>query len=93
MSCCGQKRQQWQQEMKKETVMVSAEPILEKPVKLRYHGTNSLLIKGPVSGYTYLFAAKDPGLLIDSRDAEQFLEDSQKFSMASETDKKNVNAH
>ena len=87
MNCCGQKRQQWQQKTTLgKSVKVSLEPVLENPVQLHYHGTNSYLTKGRQTGYLYLFAALEPGLMVDGRDAPELLAGSHKFSIAGRTD-------
>jgi hypothetical protein len=83
MSCCGQKRQQWQQRKTYEgQTPVAPTPILENAVTLQYKGTSTYLIKGPSTGYLYLFAANEPGLLVDGRDASMILKESENFSMA-----------
>ena len=83
MSCCGQKRQLWQQYMAPhQPVPPSVEPALENPVAVRYDGNDSCLIKGPVTGFMYLFAPKEPGLKVDGRDVKMLLAGSAKFSLA-----------
>lgn len=83
MSCCGQKRLQWQQKLThQEPAWVSYEPVLENSVSLQYNGISSCLIKGPQTGYLYLFAVQETGLMVDGRDVDQLLEKSQKFSLA-----------
>ena len=80
MSCCGQKRQQWQQQM---TTVQSAptlpEPVLEKPVAIQYNGSNSHLVTGEKTGLLYLFA-NGKSLKVDSRDVTALLGD-EKFSL------------
>ena len=83
MSCCGQKRQLWQQQTAPaHTAPVSPEPVLENPVRVRYDGIDSYLIKGPVTGFMYLFAPRDPGLMVDGRDVALMLARSTRFSLA-----------
>ena len=92
MSCCGKKRQQWQQlavprepapaSVPREPAPASFQPVLENPVKVRYHGHGTFLTKGPVTGYQYLFAAKEPGLMVDGRDAAMLVAGSNKLSLA-----------
>ena len=83
MSCCGQKRQQWQQQISyQEPQQAQPELILENTVPLQFNGTSSIMIKGPKTGYLYLFAPKETGLLVDGRDAPLILEGSQNFSLA-----------
>jgi hypothetical protein len=83
MGCCGQKRQQWQQRMQSYPgpVQTAAEPVPEHPVRLRYKGTNTIMVKGEQSGFIYLFAAGEPGLAVDGRDVQQILSVSQEFSL------------
>jgi hypothetical protein len=86
MNCCGQKRQQWQQKTaQQEPMQVSPVPVLESPVLLCYHGSGTLLIKGSKTGYLYLFAPNEPGLTVDMHDAQEFLMQSGKFSLANKT--------
>ena len=83
MNCCGQKRQQWQQQIIQPVdTPGSTEPVLENPVSLRYLGSTSCLIKGHQTGYLYLFAEKEHSLMVDSRDAVFLLQEPQKFSPA-----------
>ena len=83
MNCCGQKRLHWLQETThREPGSVSQEPVLEKPVPLHYHGTDNYLVKGPQTGLLYLFAPREPGLMVDGQDAPLLLAGSQKFSLA-----------
>jgi hypothetical protein len=94
MSCCGQKRLQWQQKTTHQQYeSVSPELVLENPVPISYHGTNTCLIRGTKTGYLYLFSAHEPGLMIDERDVPQLLAESQKFSLAEETILEKSNAH
>ncbi len=91
MNCCGQKRQQWQQKTTyRKSAPIFLGPVLENPVQLCYHGTNTYLIKGPETGYLYLFAAQEPGLMVDGRDVPQLLAESQKFSLAKELAKETI---
>jgi hypothetical protein len=84
MSCCGQKRMQWQQKkIYEEQTPIAPTPILENAITLQYKGTSTYLTKGAVTGYLYLFAANEQGLLVDGRDASMILKDSENFSMAS----------
>ena len=84
MSCCGQRRQQWQQSSGRESTMAPLRPILENPVPVRHHGSESCLMKGPVTGYLYLFAANEPGLMVDGRDAPLLAAGSEKFSLVTQ---------
>ncbi|MEP7264243.1 MAG: hypothetical protein ABI772_07090 [Bacteroidota bacterium] len=81
MSCCGQKRQQWQQNnLIEEIIPVSLEPVLENPVLIQYSGPASKMIKGNVTGYIYLFAADDDGLQVDGSDVALMLNESVELS-------------
>jgi hypothetical protein len=85
MSCCGQKRMQWQQKKTYEgQTPRSPPPILENAVALQHKGTSTYLVKGPSTGYLYLFAASEPGLLVDGRDASMILKDSENFSVTNQ---------
>ena len=84
MSCCGQRRQQWQQSSGRESTMAPVQPVLEKPVQVRHHGSEDCLIKGPATGYLYLFAANEPGLTVDGRDAPLFATNTEKFSLVNQ---------
>ena len=82
MSCCGQKRQQWQQQMIQPQLAPNIpEPVLENPLPLQYNGSHSYMIKGPCTGLLYLFAAHGQSLLVDSRDVASLLAD-ENFSLA-----------
>jgi len=70
MSCCGQKRLAWRELNKtKVQAAVPPPPVLQNSVILRHLGTSSLVIKGAITGYTYLFAGHGSGLSVDERDA------------------------
>jgi hypothetical protein len=74
MSCCGQKRQTWrEQEIIKVQASNPSPPILQNPSVLYHLGKSSLVMKGRVSGYTYLFAGRGTGLNVDERDLPAFL--------------------
>jgi hypothetical protein len=74
MSCCGQKRQTWRvQGIIKEQARTPSPPILQNPSVLYHLGDSSLVIKGMVTGYTYLFAGQGTGLSVDERDLQAFL--------------------
>ena len=82
MSCCGQKRMQWQQQKAyNEPPPIAPTLALENAVTIQYKGSSAYLTKGPVTGYLYLFAANEPGLLVDGRDASMILRESEKFSL------------
>jgi hypothetical protein len=81
MSCCGQKRRQWQQQMTHaQSAPTIPEPVLENPVLLQYHGSHSHMIKGTATGLLYLFAANGKSLEVDSRDVTSLLKD-ENFSL------------
>lgn len=83
MSCCGQKRQQWQQKKNyDQPTPVVPTPVLENTVALQYKGPSTYLIKGAVTGYLYLFAPNEQKLLVDGRDASMILKESEEFSIA-----------
>jgi hypothetical protein len=72
MSCCGQKRQAWRQAgAPAPQARPSPPPVLQNPTVLSYQGDSSLVIKGSVTGFIYLFAARGE-LGVDERDAPAF---------------------
>lgn len=85
MSCCGQKRLQWQQRtpsyQEQAPANTNADPVLENPVKLRYYGKSTIMVKGRHTGYLYLFAGGEPALAVDGRDVQDILSVSQDFSV------------
>jgi hypothetical protein len=84
MNCCGQKRQQWQQNTLslRESVPAPADPVMRNPVQLQYKGTNTIMITGKQTGYIYLFAEGETALSVDSRDVEQVLSASTEISLS-----------
>ena len=81
MSCCGQKRQQWQQQMSRpQPEPASPGPVLEQPVPVLYNGSQSYMVTGETTGLLYLFAANGESLAVDSRDVTSLLGDG-KFSL------------
>jgi hypothetical protein len=69
MNCCGQKRQAWREMSKTKVQAVVPSPlILQNPILLHHLGSMSLVIKGAVTGVTYLFAGQDSSLAVDERD-------------------------
>lgn len=85
MSCCGQKRRQWQEQVPRQnTTPVDPKPVLENPVKLNYLGQESYLVKGKQTGLLYLFAPMEPGLEVDGRDVNGLLAGSLKLSLSAE---------
>jgi len=86
MSCCGQKRLQWQQKVRQaEPAPTLAEPTLTDPVEIKYNGIKSHLVKGRQTGYLYLFGEKQPNLMVDGRDAVLLLQDAEMFSLVNRT--------
>ena len=74
MSCCGQKRQAWRERAAIKTQpSTPSPPVLQNPSVLYFLGGSSLVIKGKVSGTTYLFGDIHQGLSVDERDLPEFL--------------------
>jgi len=74
MSCCGQKRQAWRDwNPRSAPASKPATPVLQNPTLLQYVGSSSLVIKGAITGHTYLFAALGTELAVDGRDAPALL--------------------
>ena len=83
MSCCGQNRQAWREwNQAKVQAPAPAPPVLQNPVTVHHLGNASLVIKGAVSGHTYLFAGNNAGLSVDERDVPELLATRQ-FSLES----------
>ena len=69
MSCCGQKRQAWRETVQaKIQAVATPPPVLQNPVFLHHVGPSSMVIKGDISGFTYLFAGQETALTVDARD-------------------------
>jgi hypothetical protein len=66
MSCCGQKRQKWRASSQKTNAPLPI--VLQNPTLLYHLGESSLVIKGGVTGNTYLFAGRGTSLNVDKRD-------------------------
>jgi hypothetical protein len=78
MSCCGQKRQAWRQSNLPKIEAVAPPPTVPQfPVILRHLGNSSFVIKGEVTGHTYLFAGGDQVLTVDERDVPALLATGQ----------------
>ena len=78
MSCCGQKRQAWREAVQaKMQVAATPPPVLQNPVLLNHLGPSSLVIKGDVSGFTYLFSGEETGLEVDARDVPTLMATGQ----------------
>lgn len=74
MSCCGQRRQEMRAAMQRQAPP-EPEPLVrpESPIPIVYLGKGSIVVRGPVTGKTYLFASAGEPLLVDERDAPAFL--------------------
>lgn len=69
MSCCGQKRNEYRQQVSSTSAQSYTPPKTWKDVRFEYTGTSSLTVKGAVTGKKYLFAQPGDILLVDYRDA------------------------
>ena len=67
MSCCGQKRRAWREQRTEPSEAAPAPPVLQNPATLHHPGKTSLVMKGAVTGYAYLFGP-DSSLSVDGRD-------------------------
>ena len=69
MGCCGQNRQAWR-EWSTTNVQTSnpPPPVLQNSTVLYHLGESSLVIKGAVTGHTYLFGGRGTALTVDERD-------------------------
>jgi hypothetical protein len=78
MSCCGQKRQAWREyHAVKVTVLPPPTGALQNAVIVNHLGKTSLVIRGAVTGQTYLFAGGGIGLTVDERDVPALLASGQ----------------
>jgi len=75
MSCCGEKRQNWQHKALSYEKKSPADlnPVIEIPVLLKFSGSSTLLVKGDQTGNIYLFAPGDAPMAVDSRDLKGIL--------------------
>jgi hypothetical protein len=64
MSCCGQNRQA----LKQHRISVTAEPPPPLSSRLKYTGRSEIILRGPASGRSYLFAPEGPAQEIDAAD-------------------------
>jgi hypothetical protein len=84
MSCCGKKRESWREwnaGASRQINKVQQKPELQNPTKLCHLGETSLVIKGAVTNFTYLFGGRDTSLDVDERDIPGFME-MQRFAMS-----------
>ena len=74
MGCCGESRRQWQSSPKRlEAVDKLPPPALEATVDLEYRGDTSIVMLGPVTGFTYVFPKAGEALGVDGRDVAGLL--------------------
>jgi hypothetical protein len=74
MSCCGQKRQAWREYNTSQFAVAPPPPAeLQNPVTVHHLGATSLVMRGAVTGHTYLFAGHDSSLTVDERDVPALL--------------------
>jgi hypothetical protein len=82
MDCCGQKRRNWQrsQALYHGPDPARQNPAVHHPVRLKYRGSETIMVKGIQSGFLYIFAPGEHGLEVDGRDVEQLLAGPGEFS-------------
>lgn len=74
MSCCGQNRANWRAYSKMPAPPAVA-PQLQNPGTLYYLGESAIAIRGPVTGFSYLFSGDTgQGLAVDERDIPGLLQ-------------------
>jgi hypothetical protein len=75
MSCCGQQRAAWRTATQRTSVPPAAPvaPAPRNPVRLAHLGDTSTVVRGAVTGLTYLFGARGSMLEVDGADAEALL--------------------
>jgi hypothetical protein len=72
MSCCGQKRRAV---LSTRAATVSPPTVvLQNPVLLTQAGSAAVVVRGPASGQSYLFAPAGSALTVDERDVPALLE-------------------
>ena len=70
MSCCGTKRRALRDANHLPRIApAQAAPALKNPQPLQHVRAYALVVKGPVTGQTYLFGARGAALPVDERDA------------------------
>jgi hypothetical protein len=85
MGCCGQNRQAWREwNASKTRADAPIPPLLQNPAVLQYKGAFSLVVKGSVTGYTYLFDGQGNGLTVDARDAPALIATGKFAAISSE---------
>jgi hypothetical protein len=72
MSCCGQKRRALQ--ANRPPVAAPPAAVLQNPVLLTQAGCAPVVVRGPASGHSYLFAPTGSALTVDERDVPTLLE-------------------
>jgi hypothetical protein len=76
MSCCGQNRAAWRQQVAQRVAAAPSPPPRPlSPVAVRHLGAHPISVPGPRSGLVYLFGGPGDVLEVDGRDL-QFLLDS-----------------
>ncbi len=79
MGCCGDKRRAWREwaasssTPKKAEIVELKPPALTNPVTLYILTGPSLVVKGEVTGITYLFGGEGTSLEVDEHDAPALL--------------------
>lgn len=79
MSCCGQRRQAWRQYSRQSSTSAIVqtseipEPVVQNPVLLYHLAEGSLVVKGTITGITYLFGGRGSSLNVDERDVPAFV--------------------
>ena len=69
MSCCGDKRRALRPSPT-ESVPVTTyrSPVIRRPTGLAYLGSEAIVVRGPVTGLTYVFGGGAAALEVDERD-------------------------
>jgi hypothetical protein len=78
MSCCGKNRQAWRN-WSTRTVSTDEQPAfaLRNPVALYHLVDTSMVVRGAVTGTTYLFSGYGTTLSVDERDAPELIATGQ----------------
>ncbi|PIR37828.1 MAG: hypothetical protein COV35_07825 [Alphaproteobacteria bacterium CG11_big_fil_rev_8_21_14_0_20_39_49] len=72
MGCCGNKRANWRNYSTRPAPSAVPEK-LQNPQKIYYNADEPYIVKGAVTGFTYLFSDKGDALEVDERDAADLM--------------------
>ena len=73
MSCCGDRRLALTTSMTRQSPPNPTPPMQPSSTSVEYRGDSSLVVRGQVTGTTYLFGPRGAALLVDTRDVAALL--------------------